>query len=364
MHLTQIAFLALLLVALSAALGRGGLPERVGAALFLGAALATPLVETAWFEQPEYKVATIDALLLLTLLALAFQFNRRWPIFAAAFQACGALVHVARLAVGTIHGDAYAHLAVFWSYPVLFALLWGSLIETRKPRATAAAWPGTRSPERFAAADSGRHGQLGREPLDDCELLKKLLELHGFAQHSEEMARTLIAHAGSFAAAITTPAITLRAWQMDERVINAFAFARSAVKSSLRRKLETRPRINSAEVALDYLHSEIAHLPYEQFRVLYLNSRFRLVYDEIHSDGSVCEASVYTREIIKRALETGAVNLIFAHNHPGGDPSPSHVDIALTREIRDAAKPLGIAIMDHFVISASGHFSLRAAALF
>lgn len=357
MHLTQVAFLALLLVALVAAFSRGGRPERIGGGLFLAAALATPIVQTAWFERVEIGVAAVDVVLLAALLLLAGRSSRRWPVIAAGFQAVGALVHLARREAGVVHGDAYAHLAVLWSYPVLLALLWGSLVEARRAQG---AW------NLHQTSGVGLEG-VGARPVrrstDDQQLLAELLRLHGLGPDPEALARQLLDRFGSFGAAIAAPPARLRAWGMGEDVVSAFAFARSAARSSLRRMLETRPLIDRNDVAVDYLHSELAHLPTEQFRVLYLNAKYRLILDEVHGEGSITEAAVYTREIVKRALEVGAVHLVLAHNHPGGDPTPSREDIAITREIHSAMKLIGGAVRDHFVIAPSGHVSLRAAGL-
>ncbi len=104
----------------------------------------------------------------------------------------------------------------------------------------------------------------------------------------------------------------------------------------------------------------MADLRNEQFRVLYLNARHRLIHDEVHGEGTVTEAPVYPREIVKRALEVGAVYLILAHNHPSSDPTPSRSDIAATRAITEAARAIDVTVIEHVIISASGHTSMRA----
>ena len=107
----------------------------------------------------------------------------------------------------------------------------------------------------------------------------------------------------------------------------------------------------------------MAHLAVERVRILHLNSKNVLIADERMSEGSVDEAAVYVREVIKRALELGATAIIIVHNHPSGDPAPSRQDIQLTREIVEAGRPLKIAVHDHLIIGAGGHVSLRAQGL-
>ena len=92
----------------------------------------------------------------------------------------------------------------------------------------------------------------------------------------------------------------------------------------------------------------------EQFRILFLDKKNRLIADEVQQKGTVDHTPVYPREVIKRSLELGATALILVHNHPSGDPSPSTADVQMTRQIIDVAKPLGITVHDHIIIGKSG----------
>lgn len=364
MHLTQVAFLALFLAALTAAFGRGGRSERQGGAMLLSAALVTPLLQVRMFAGVEFGIAAVDTALLGALLWLAFKSDRRWPVFAAAFQAVGVLTHLARLKAGPVHGDVYGHLLVLWSYPVAISLLWGSLVETRQKSVVLVAQP--QVPSMPLAA---RHKLSMPDPRyqatggDDLMLLTRLLTMHGLGDDSVRIAVDLTRRAGSFAAAVATPPAMLRSWGHDGRVAEALAFTRSTTRTSLKRKLETRVKVDNDQDIIDYLHSEIAHLPHEQVRVLYLNARNRLIYDEVHGVGTVNQAPVYPREVIKRAIEVGAIKLVLAHNHPSGDPSPSRDDILMTRAIIEAGRHIGISVIDHFVIGATGHVSMKGTGL-
>ena len=98
----------------------------------------------------------------------------------------------------------------------------------------------------------------------------------------------------------------------------------------------------------------------EQFRVLFLDKKNRLIADEVEQRGTVDHTPVYPREVIKRSLELSATALILVHNHPSGDPSPSTADVQMTRQIIDVAKPLGITVHDHIIIGKAGHASMKA----
>lgn len=94
--------------------------------------------------------------------------------------------------------------------------------------------------------------------------------------------------------------------------------------------------------------------------MLYLDRKNRLIADDLQQRGTVDHAAVYPREVLKRALELGATALILVHNHPSGDPTPSAADVAMTREVRQAADTLGITLHDHVVVGRTGTASMRA----
>jgi DNA repair protein RadC len=117
------------------------------------------------------------------------------------------------------------------------------------------------------------------------------------------------------------------------------------------------------QALLDYLRADMAHDGVERFRVLHLNTRNMLIRDEVMHKGTVDQAAVYVREVIRRALELGSAAIILVHNHPSGDPAPSRADIEVTRSIAEAGKRLNIALHDHLIIGTGGHASLRAQGL-
>ena len=130
----------------------------------------------------------------------------------------------------------------------------------------------------------------------------------------------------------------------------------------LRADVMAGPIIPSSQSLVDYISFDMAHAPVERFRVLFLNARNQLL-DETIADGTVNEAPVYPREVMRRALELGATALLLAHNHPSGDPQPSEGDVRATRKIVDAGHVLGIAVHDHVIVARSGWTSLRALGL-
>ena len=118
--------------------------------------------------------------------------------------------------------------------------------------------------------------------------------------------------------------------------------------------------MTGSEVTLvRYCRTAMAFADKEQFRVLFLDKRNRLIADELQQVGTIDHTPVYPREVVKRALELSATALILVHNHPSGDPTPSHADIQMTQTIIDVARPLGIAVHDHIVVGKEGHASFK-----
>lgn len=147
----------------------------------------------------------------------------------------------------------------------------------------------------------------------------------------------------------------------NERMVLAWlATLRSAMLHALRREALRGPVLGDSQAVMDYLFAAMAHQPVEQLRVLYLNSRNRLLLDETVLEGSINAAPIYPREIVRRSLELGATALILAHNHPSGDPRPSDEDIRVTRLVAAAGGTLDIKLHDHVIVARTGWISLRA----
>jgi DNA repair protein RadC len=149
----------------------------------------------------------------------------------------------------------------------------------------------------------------------------------------------------------------------DSAAVQFLRTVRDAMLHALRTEAFARPTLDDSQKLIDYLSLDMALLPTERLRVLFLNASNRLLYDETLAEGSVSETPVYPREIMRRALEVGATALILAHNHPSGDPTPSRGDVEATRRIADAGRALDICIHDHVIVARSGWSSFRALGL-
>ena len=204
----------------------------------------------------------------------------------------------------------------------------------------------------------------GPDALLDHELVEYLLALAIPRRDTKPLARKLIREFGGFGALLSADAEAIvRVGDVSQSAAAAIKIAQAAALRLLESRIEDRPVLGSWQALIDYLTADMAHNPVERVRILYLNSRNMLIRNEPMSEGSVDEAAVYVREVVRRALEYHATAIILVHNHPSGDPQPSSQDIRLTREIVEAGKPLRIAVHDHVVIGARGHSSMRAMGL-
>lgn len=104
---------------------------------------------------------------------------------------------------------------------------------------------------------------------------------------------------------------------------------------------------------------DMQHLPVEQFRVLYLNTKNGVIAEETVSQGTINAALVGPRELFHRAVRLMAAIVILVHNHPSGDPAPSREDIALTKDLAAAGNILGIAVADHLIIGKGQYVSFK-----
>lgn len=200
--------------------------------------------------------------------------------------------------------------------------------------------------------------------LLDHELIEYLLALAIPRRDTKPLAKALLHEFGGIAGLLTADAEAIaRVPGMGDTSVAALKIAHAAALRLLRGEVAARPVLANWQALLDYLRADMAHHAIERVRVLHMNSRNMLIRDELMQEGSVDEAPVYVREVIRRAIDLGSAAIILVHNHPSGDPSPSRADIELTRNIAEAGKRLGIAVHDHIIMGTEGHSSLRSMGL-
>jgi DNA repair protein RadC len=227
---------------------------------------------------------------------------------------------------------------------------------------------------RKAAAAAGHLGHRQRlrdrflsapQSLPDYEFLELLLFQAIPRQDTKPLAKRLLAaFDGDLGRLANASDAELKAIDgVGDAALAALRLIGEGARRLLRRQVMDRPLLGSWNQLLDYLRVAQGDNRVEQFRLLFLDAKNRLIADEVHQTGTIDETPVYPREVAKRALELGAVALIVVHNHPSGDPSPSKADIAITRDIAAALKALDIALHDHLIVGREKHASFRGLGL-
>ncbi|MEO9600522.1 DNA repair protein RadC [Parasphingorhabdus sp.] len=200
--------------------------------------------------------------------------------------------------------------------------------------------------------------------LSDHELVEYLLALAIPRRDTKPLAKQLIDDFGGFSRLLVADTDALKnVAGMGETSVSALKIVQISALRLISQPVREQPILSSWQALLDYLRADMAHLVHERVRVLHLDSKNRLIRDELVSEGSIDQAAIYTREIIRRALALGTASIILVHNHPSGDSAPSRQDIAITKDICDAARTLGITVHDHIIIGKDGHHSLRSQGL-
>lgn len=199
----------------------------------------------------------------------------------------------------------------------------------------------------------------GAENLPDYELLQVMLFTSNPHADVESLVGELLDRFGSLAEVMSADTEALAAAGLSLPAIAGVKFVREVALRFMRAELNERPVVGSWDKLIDYCNAQIAYSKIEEFHILFLDRKNALIKDERQQRGTIDHAPVYTREVIKRALELGASALILVHNHPSGDPTPSPSDVSVTTDIIKVGAPLGIAVHDHLIIGRGRHASLR-----
>lgn len=121
-------------------------------------------------------------------------------------------------------------------------------------------------------------------------------------------------------------------------------------------------KFSDAPEVIRYLLQKMSHKRVEELRVLYLSVKSTLITEEVVHTGNARSVPVFVETVCERALFNKAKKVIVVHNHPSGDPSPSHEDLAITKDLKNALRALNISLADHLVIGKSTYMSILKSA--
>ena len=208
--------------------------------------------------------------------------------------------------------------------------------------------------------------RLGAEALSDAELLAVILRCGSKEENVVDLARRILYRSGhdgllglchiSQEELTAIPGIG-RVKALQVKCIAEFSrrFARARVQSTL--------SFHDPSSVADYYMEDLRHEEREKVMLLMLDTRGRLLAEEVISVGTVNASLITPREIFLTALSRRAVSIVLLHNHPSGDPSPSSEDIVLTNRVSESGKILGITLLDHIIIGDGRAVSLRESGL-
>ena len=218
--------------------------------------------------------------------------------------------------------------------------------------------------------------EAGPAALADYELLELLLFFSVHRRDTKPIAKAMLEHLGGLGGVIAAEPVRLGEFmgplpgnagpELRQTRDDDLRFTQVLLRAVhellqrvLREEVRAREAITSPEALRAYLQLAMAHETAEHLRILFLDRKDRLIRDEIHGRGTVDQAPLYPREVLRRALELGASALILVHNHPSGDPTPSKADIDSTRQMAAALRQVGVQLHDHLIIGSQRIESLR-----
>jgi DNA repair protein RadC len=213
-----------------------------------------------------------------------------------------------------------------------------------------------------------RHGPAA---LSDTELLAMLLRSGTRGHDVLTLATRLVSEAGSLAGLITWKETDFRRLKGIGRVkALQLVTVMEVARRVLGQQAGEAPLLENADLVATYFTPIAAGLEVEKFWVLCLNRKNRLLKRVEVTSGTASSSLVHPREVFREAIREGALAVICVHNHPSGDPTSSSADVNVTRQLRDAAKTVGIDLIDHVIVGQKsrdpagiGHYSFRAAGL-
>lgn len=214
-------------------------------------------------------------------------------------------------------------------------------------------WPeGERPREKLLTRGSGA--------LSDAELLAVLLGSGVRGKDAIALGRDLLMQAGSLGALLGRADRDIRVAGLGPAKRARITAALELARRSLAEQLTEQPSLRNPLESGDYLRARLRDLPYEVFACLYLDNRNRVLAFEELFRGTVDGASVHPREVVRACLKHNAAAVIFAHNHPSGVAEPSSADQAVTRELGQALRLVGVRVLDHLVIGDAEPVSMAA----
>ncbi len=198
----------------------------------------------------------------------------------------------------------------------------------------------------------------GAAALSDAELVAIFLRVGVKGKSAVDLARDLVAQFGSLNGLFAASEADLCAVHgMGQAKYVQLQAVLEMARRALVEDIKLTDALASPKSVRDYLKLTLARLPHEVFVAVFLTSQNRVIKVEEIFRGTLTQTSVYPREIVKLALANNAASVIFAHNHPSGEPNPSQADRALTKTLAEALALIDVRVLDHFIVAPGASLS-------
>lgn len=202
--------------------------------------------------------------------------------------------------------------------------------------------------------------EFGAQALNDAELLAILLRTGTLQLHVVEFAQQLLNTYGGLRELLHASADSLMSQPgIGQAKASEILAVSELSKRSLEQKLKQGPTFNQTHVVKRYCIAHLGHLDIEHCMAIFLNTQLQLIVTQEIARGTLNQAFVYPREVVKAALQYHAAAVILAHNHPSGAREPSAADISLTKHLRKALALVDIKLIDHVIVA--GHYACSMA---
>lgn len=199
----------------------------------------------------------------------------------------------------------------------------------------------------------------GPEKFTDEDLLELLLMLNLPYRDTRKLARDLLSYYKTLDQVLDAPLEELKKFKgLKEKSALPLKVIREVARRYLKQKALKTEYLRSPLEVYQYLRYEMQGLDREVFKVVFVDTRSKILGIETLFEGTLHESTVYPREVFKKAIEIKAFGIILVHNHPSGEVNPSKEDIFLTKKLILTGELLQIKVIDHVIIGKNGYFSM------
>ena len=217
--------------------------------------------------------------------------------------------------------------------------------------------PDTLTRERSLTPLQERFIRSGLEAFSDRKIIELLLSLVLSPQECRKLAKEYLEHFRSLSGVLAASSQELERVGVTPACMFCIKFLYELPMEVLKQKIIEQPFYQSSQEVFDYLYYSLRDLKKEVFKAIYLNARNQIIDTVDLFEGTLESIPIRPREIIENVIKYSAAAVIFVHNHPSGDPTPSRSDKRFTRDLVFMGNIIEVKVLDHIIIGGNKYFS-------